>query len=151
MYPRTPRWVITDTVDWSSTPRLVVSKLHTLIPFIRHYSIGSWPIRLYILNDQGERELSTVSTSHAVFLSEEHHFDVVLGRSFMEKRQVWPNDPSLFCGAKRIVAGQDKPVGPNRCPVPRCQRNIGLRSGHSQGREGTNRHRDMTSFPTLGI
>jgi len=59
-------------------------------------NIGSWPIRLYILNDQGERELSTVSTSHTVFLSEEHHFDVVLGRSFMEKRQVKlnPLDPT---------------------------------------------------------
>ena len=60
----------------------------TLTRFIRYCSIGSWPIRLYIINDQGERELSTVSTTHAVFLSEEHHFDVVLGRSFMEKRQV---------------------------------------------------------------
>ncbi|KAF9645307.1 hypothetical protein BDM02DRAFT_3173394 [Thelephora ganbajun] len=58
--------------------------------------IGSWPIRLNILNDQGERELSTVSTSHAVYLSEEHHFDVILGRSFMEKRQVKlnPLDPT---------------------------------------------------------
>jgi len=59
-------------------------------------NIGSWPVRLYVLNDQGERELSPVSTSHTVFLSEEHHFDVVLGRSFMEKRQVKlnPLDPT---------------------------------------------------------
>lgn len=64
------------------------SEYHALTLVIRQYSIGSWPIRLYVLNDQGERELSTVSTSHVVFLSEEHHFDVVLGRSFMEKRQV---------------------------------------------------------------
>ena len=81
-------------VKYATLPRL--SERHTLTPSIRRYSIGSWPIRLYVLNDQGERELSTVSTSHAVFLSEEHHFDVVLGRSFMEKRQVKTNplDPT---------------------------------------------------------
>jgi len=35
-------------------------------------------------------------TTHAVFLSEESHFDVVLGRSFMEKRQIKTNpiDPT---------------------------------------------------------
>ncbi len=35
-------------------------------------------------------------TTHAVYLSEESHFDVVLGRSFMEKRQVKTNpiDPT---------------------------------------------------------
>jgi len=73
-------------VKYIKLPRL--PERHMLTLFIRYYSIGSWPIRLYIINDQGERELSTVSTTHAVFLSEEHHFDVVLGRSFMEKRQV---------------------------------------------------------------
>jgi len=59
-------------------------------------NIGSWPIRLYVLNDQGERELSPASTSHTVYLSEELHFDVVLGRSFMEKRKVKLNtlDPT---------------------------------------------------------
>ena len=63
----------------------------------RYVSIGSWPVRLYVLNDQGERELSLVSSSHTVYLSEEHHFDVVLGRSFMEKRQVWCDDlPSIY-------------------------------------------------------
>ena len=77
-------------------PSLCLSRLHSLRLFIRHFSIGSWPIRLYALNDQGERELSTVSTSHAVYLSEEPHFDVVLGRSFMEKRQVWSNNTCCF-------------------------------------------------------
>jgi len=35
-------------------------------------------------------------TTHAVYLSEESHFDVVLGRSFMEKRQIKTNpiDPT---------------------------------------------------------
>ena len=35
-------------------------------------------------------------TTHTVYLSEESHFDVVLGRSFMEKRQVKtdPVDPT---------------------------------------------------------
>ena len=77
---------------------LCLSELHPLTLFTRPYSIGSWPIRLYILNSQGERELSTVSTSHIVYLSEEHHFDVVLGRSFMEKRQVWFNCTLAFLG-----------------------------------------------------
>jgi hypothetical protein len=69
-------------------PPIRLFERHTLTLFTRRYSIGSWPLRLHVLNDQGERELSTVSTSHTVFLSEEHHFDVVLGRSFMEKRKV---------------------------------------------------------------
>jgi hypothetical protein len=36
------------------------------------------------------------TTTHAVYLSEESHFDVVLGRSFMEKRQIKTNtiDPT---------------------------------------------------------
>ena len=71
-----------------------------------NFSIGSWPIRLYILNDQGERELSAVSTSHTVYLSEEPHFDVVLGRSFMEKRQVWSNNSRCFFGANVLGAGK---------------------------------------------
>lgn len=84
---------------------LRLSERHTLTPSTRYSSIGSWPIRLYIINDQGERELSTVSTAHAVYLSEEHHFDVVLGRSFMEKRQVRSNDTSFSCGTKGFDAG----------------------------------------------
>lgn len=40
-------------------------------------SIGEWPITL-----------GSTTTRHQVYLSEETHFDVVLGRSFMEKRSV---------------------------------------------------------------
>lgn len=40
-------------------------------------SIGEWPITL-----------GSTTTRHAVYLSEETHFDVVLGRSFMERRGV---------------------------------------------------------------
>lgn len=40
-------------------------------------SIGEWPITL-----------GKTTTRHAVYLSEESHFDVVLGRSFMERRSV---------------------------------------------------------------
>ena len=48
-------------------------------------SIGKWPITV-----------GKTKTIHAVYLSEESHFDVVLGRSFMEKRQVKtdPIDPT---------------------------------------------------------
>lgn len=38
---------------------------------------GEWPITL-----------GKTTTRHAVYLSEESHFDVVLGRSFMERRSV---------------------------------------------------------------
>lgn len=59
-------------------------------------SIGTWPIRLHILTPEGEHAESTVSTTHTVYLSEENHFDVVLGRSFMEKRMIKidPLDPT---------------------------------------------------------
>ena len=48
-------------------------------------SIGKWPVTV-----------GKTKTTHAVYLSEESHFDVVLGRSFMEKRQVKTNpiDPT---------------------------------------------------------
>lgn len=48
-------------------------------------SIGKWPITV-----------GRTKTIHSVFLSEESHFDVVLGRSFMEKRQIKTNpvDPT---------------------------------------------------------
>jgi hypothetical protein len=38
---------------------------------------GEWPITL-----------GRTTTSHMVYLSEESHFDIVLGRSFMERRSV---------------------------------------------------------------
>jgi len=59
-------------------------------------NIGSWPIRLQILTPEGERAESSVTTTHTVYLAEESHFDVVLGRSFMEKRQIKtdPTDPT---------------------------------------------------------
>lgn len=49
------------------------------------YSIGTWPVTV-----------GQTKTTHTVYLSEESHFDVVLGRSFMEKRQVKtdPVDPT---------------------------------------------------------
>jgi hypothetical protein len=40
-------------------------------------SLGEWPITL-----------GKTTTRHQVYLSEESHFDVVLGRSFMERRSV---------------------------------------------------------------
>lgn len=40
-------------------------------------SLGSWPIKV-----------GRTKTMHTVYLSEEAHFDVVLGRSFWEARQV---------------------------------------------------------------
>ncbi|KAI0273571.1 hypothetical protein BC834DRAFT_854427 [Gloeopeniophorella convolvens] len=48
-------------------------------------NIGKWPITV-----------GQTKTTHAVYLSEESHFDVILGRSFMEKRQVKTNpvDPT---------------------------------------------------------
>ncbi|EIM89939.1 uncharacterized protein STEHIDRAFT_74325 [Stereum hirsutum FP-91666 SS1] len=48
-------------------------------------NIGKWPITV-----------GRTKTIHSVFLSEESHFDVVLGRSFMEKRQIKTNpvDPT---------------------------------------------------------
>lgn len=41
------------------------------------FSLGSWPIKV-----------GRTKTMHTVYLSEEAHFDVVLGRSFWEARQV---------------------------------------------------------------
>jgi len=38
---------------------------------------GEWPVTL-----------GRTTTRHTVYLSEESHFDVVLGRSFMERRSV---------------------------------------------------------------
>jgi hypothetical protein len=48
-------------------------------------SIGKLPITV-----------GQTKTTHAAYLSEESHFDVVLGRSFMEKRQIKTNpiDPT---------------------------------------------------------
>ncbi|KAA1469564.1 hypothetical protein DENSPDRAFT_816639 [Dentipellis sp. KUC8613] len=48
-------------------------------------NIGKWPITV-----------GNTKTIHSVYLSEESHFDVVLGRSFMEKRQIKTNpiDPT---------------------------------------------------------
>ncbi|CAL1705112.1 unnamed protein product [Somion occarium] len=48
-------------------------------------NIGNWPVTV-----------GRTRTTHTVYLSEESHFDVVLGRSFWEKRQVKfdPVDPT---------------------------------------------------------
>ncbi|KAI0929190.1 hypothetical protein AcW1_006204 [Taiwanofungus camphoratus] len=48
-------------------------------------NIGKWPITV-----------GRTKTTHSVYLSEESHFDIVLGRSFMEYRQVKldPVDPT---------------------------------------------------------
>lgn len=45
---------------------------------------GEWPITL-----------GSTTTRHAVYLSEENHFDVVLGRSFMERRSVKTDNMDL--------------------------------------------------------
>lgn len=53
-------------------------------------SLGSWPVKV-----------GKTKTVHTVYLSEEAHFDVVLGRSFWEARQVRtdPLDPTdVVCG-----------------------------------------------------
>ncbi|PSR83066.1 hypothetical protein PHLCEN_2v5870 [Hermanssonia centrifuga] len=53
-------------------------------------NLGSWPIKV-----------GRTKTNHTVYLSEEPHFDVVLGRSFWEVRQVKtdPLDPTdVVCG-----------------------------------------------------
>lgn len=41
------------------------------------HPLGEWPVTL-----------GSTTTTHQVYLSEESHFDVVLGRSFMERRSV---------------------------------------------------------------
>ncbi|TFK54746.1 hypothetical protein OE88DRAFT_1710557 [Heliocybe sulcata] len=48
-------------------------------------NIGKWPVTL-----------GRTKTTHSVYLSEESHFDVVLGRAFMEMRQIKtdPTDPT---------------------------------------------------------
>lgn len=53
--------------------------------FVHFFSIGSWPIIV-----------GKTKTTHTVYLSEESHFDVVLGRSFVERRQIKldPVDPT---------------------------------------------------------
>lgn len=40
-------------------------------------SIGQWPLTL-----------GRTTTNHSVFLAEETHFDVILGRAFMERRGI---------------------------------------------------------------
>lgn len=45
--------------------------------FVSLLSIGKWPLTV-----------GHTKTLHSVYLSEETHFDVVLGRSFMEKRGI---------------------------------------------------------------
>jgi len=53
-------------------------------------NLGSWPIKV-----------GKAKTMHTVYLSEEAHFDVVLGRSFWETRQIKtdPLDPTdVVCG-----------------------------------------------------
>ena len=49
------------------------------------HSLGKWPITV-----------GRTRTSHSVYLSEESHFDVVLGRSFVERRMIKfdPVDPT---------------------------------------------------------
>jgi hypothetical protein len=62
------------------------ARLHNFIPkdaapgwygYSGLVSIGTWPVKL-----------GSKTTTHQVFLSEEAHFDVVLGRSFFDKRGI---------------------------------------------------------------
>lgn len=48
-------------------------------------SLGQWPITV-----------GKTKTMHSVYLSEENHFDCILGRSFMERRaiKIDPIDPT---------------------------------------------------------
>lgn len=53
-------------------------------------SLGNWPIKV-----------GRTKSTHTVYLSEEAHFDVVLGRSFWEARQIQVDsvDPTdVVCG-----------------------------------------------------
>lgn len=54
------------------------------------HSLGKWPVTV-----------GRTRTVHSVYLTEESHFDVILGRSFVERRQVKfdPVDPTdVVCG-----------------------------------------------------
>jgi hypothetical protein len=80
-------------------------------------NIGTWPITLYTMPDtcSAERPRNPhllfdpvitskwkgAATQIAVYLSEEPHFDVVLGRSFFEARQIQTdplNPTDVWCG-----------------------------------------------------
>ncbi len=84
--------VITATVVSSSKPLICLEPHYTAHSFrvAFFHSLGSWPIKV-----------GKTKTMHTVYLSEEAHFDVVLGRSFWEARQVKtdPLDPTdVVCG-----------------------------------------------------
>lgn len=88
--PEMLRPVITDTEASSST----FSQLRHSRPAgsltTDIFSLGNWPIKV-----------GRTKTTHTVFLSEEAHFDVVLGRSFWEARRIKANplDPTdIVCG-----------------------------------------------------
>lgn len=79
---------IMDMEDSSSM--LVISIIPDACGLTCLYSLGNWPIKV-----------GRTKTTHTVYLSEEAHFDVVLGRSFWEARQVKvdPLDPTdVVCG-----------------------------------------------------
>ena len=56
-----------------------------LTPTFYVISLGKWPITV-----------GRTRTTHNVYLSEETHFDIILGRSFVERRQIKfdPVDPT---------------------------------------------------------
>lgn len=65
--------------------RPYVSHILCIILIFCSNSIGTWPVTV-----------GRTRTTHTIYLSEESHFDVVLGRSFFEKRgvKVDPVDPT---------------------------------------------------------
>lgn len=60
-----------------SVARPLVYRAYVTSRLTDKFSIGQWPLTL-----------GGTTTTHTVFLSEETHFDVILGRAFMEKRGV---------------------------------------------------------------
>lgn len=57
-------------------------------------SIGQWPITV-----------GKTKTIHSVFLSEESHFDCILGRSFMERRGI-KTDPTDLTNVVSMDTGE---------------------------------------------
>ncbi|KIJ27372.1 hypothetical protein M422DRAFT_271435 [Sphaerobolus stellatus SS14] len=71
-----------------------------LAPDHERYSIGQWPLTF-----------GRTTTTHTVYLAEETHFDVILGRSFMEKRGV-RTDPLDMTSMARLDTGESLEFDP---------------------------------------
>lgn len=80
----TPHPGFTGTQASSRSVRTLRSPSHPCFVLVLTSPVGEWPITL-----------GSTTTRHAVYLSEENHFDVVLGRSFMERRSVKTDNMDL--------------------------------------------------------